>query len=365
MHTECTLIAQKMDRYVSYAWLKRGKYMKKVTIQDIAKEMKLSRNTVAKALNGGQVSTETKMDVIKVAQQMGYTKLNDQLLEEFQQYSRKNYTGTILVLMQKWESAFLQNVVTGLTDGAMLEGFRIQLHIADEANLRPEVILGQLYEDVKGIIFLGVYPTSFVKQIASCRLPVTFFNTPVNAQDYIEIGDVYSLESFYSMNKMISYCIEIKHCQSFAFIGNAEGSRGVQARMLGFIGACNQHGIKISDKNLFTRPVNDKNFSYSEVKLVLEKMEAFPDAFICENDEVAKQVALWLFQQDEGHGLQYIITGFGNTIGKDFFRQDILTVEVRMEMLGKRLVKSIVDRVKDPEMDISFVTIATYPKVWL
>lgn len=339
--------------------------MKKVTIQDIAKEMKLSRNTVAKALNGGRVSIDTKMNVVKVAQQMGYAKIGDQLREELQQYSRRHYTGTILVLMQKWESVFMQPIVTGMTQGALLEGFRIQVHIVDEDSMRAEIILGQLYEDVRGIIFLGVFPTAFVKQIAAGGLPITFFNTPVNAQEYIEIGDVYSLESFYAMNRMISYCIENRHCRSFMFIGDAEGSRGIQARMLGFIGACNQHGIKIPDKMLCTRPQKDKFFTYSEVKLVLEALEEMPDAFVCENDEVAKQVALWLFQNEEGHGLQHVITGFGNQIGQDFFRQDIVTVEVRMEALGKRLVKSIVDRVKDPDMDISFVTVATYPKVFL
>ena len=39
--------------------------MKKVTILEIAKEMRLSRNTVAKALNGGDVSLETKIAVAK------------------------------------------------------------------------------------------------------------------------------------------------------------------------------------------------------------------------------------------------------------------------------------------------------------
>ncbi len=50
--------------------------MKKVTIQDIAAEMGLSRNTVAKALNGGLVSPQTRHAVVQKAWQMGYTKLD-------------------------------------------------------------------------------------------------------------------------------------------------------------------------------------------------------------------------------------------------------------------------------------------------
>jgi LacI family transcriptional regulator len=38
-----------------------------------------------------------------------------------------------------------------------------------------------------------------------------------------------------------------------------------------------------------------------------------------------------------------------------------VTVDVRIEELGRRLVKSVLDRVKNPTMDISFTTLATYP----
>ena len=56
--------------------------MKRVTIQDIAKEMGLSRNTVAKALSNGNVSPETRQAVVQKACQMGYAKLDDALVEE-------------------------------------------------------------------------------------------------------------------------------------------------------------------------------------------------------------------------------------------------------------------------------------------
>ena len=78
---------------------------------------------------------------------------------------------------------------------------------------------------------------------------------------------------------------------------------------------------------------------------------------------MAKNVALALLQKDPLAARKTVITGFNNTIEPDFFKRDILTVEVRMEELGKRLVKSVMDRVKDPTMDVSFTTIATYPKI--
>ena len=69
--------------------------MKRVTIQDIAKEMGLSRNTVAKALSNGNVSPETRQAVVQKACQMGYAKLDDALVEEVMHQKRKNGEGTI------------------------------------------------------------------------------------------------------------------------------------------------------------------------------------------------------------------------------------------------------------------------------
>ncbi len=80
--------------------------MKKVTIQDIAAEMGLSRNTVAKALNGGLVSPQTRYAVVQKAWQMGYTKLDENLVEEVKATYRRANTGTILVLFNHMQSTF-------------------------------------------------------------------------------------------------------------------------------------------------------------------------------------------------------------------------------------------------------------------
>ncbi|MDE7479620.1 MAG: substrate-binding domain-containing protein [Lachnospiraceae bacterium] len=91
-------------------------------------------------------------------------------------------------------------------------------------------------------------------------------------------------------------------------------------------------------------------------------MPYIPDAVICEDDDVAKHVSLALLQRDAQAVKKVVITGFNNTLEEDFFKSDILTVDVRIEEMGRRLVKSVIDKVKCPTMDVSFTTIATYPR---
>ena len=337
--------------------------MKKVTIQDIAAEMGLSRNTVAKALNGGLVSPQTRHAVVQKAGQMGYAKLDENLVEEVKSTYRRANTGTILVLFNHMQSTFWTRALAGISSAVNDEGYRMQLHVVDDKDKDGEATGRLIADDVKGIIFLSVFPAKFVKGIGRKKLPVTFFNSPVNAQEYIRIGDVINVEGFYSMNALTDYVIRQKGCTKFAYIGFAEGSRMIQARYLGFLNACSQNHVQLDDRLQYTCPANSVGYSYAMVEEVVKNMPYIPEAIVCEDDDVAKHVSLALLQRDPHAVKRVVITGFNNTLETDFFKKDILTVEVRIEEMGRRLVKSVIDKVKCPTMDAAFTTIATYPKI--
>ncbi|MCI8899405.1 MAG: LacI family transcriptional regulator [Lachnospiraceae bacterium] len=337
--------------------------MKKVTIQDIAAEMGLSRNTVAKALNGGLVSPQTRHAVVQKAWQMGYAKLDENLVEEVKSTYRRANTGTILVLFNHMQSTFWTRALAGISSAVNDEGYRMQLHVVDDKDKDGEATGRLIADDVKGIIFLSVFPAKFVKGIGRKKLPVTFFNSPVNAQEYIRIGDVINVEGFYSMNALTDYVIRQKGCTKFAYIGFAEGSRMIQARYLGFLNACSQNHVQLDDRLQYTCPANSVGYSYAMVEEVVKNMPYIPEAIVCEDDDVAKHVSLALLQRDPHAVKRVVITGFNNTLETDFFKKDILTVEVRIEEMGRRLVKSVIDKVKCPTMDAAFTTIATYPKI--
>ena len=335
--------------------------MKKVTIQDIAAEMGLSRNTVAKALNGGLVSPQTKQAVVQKAWQMGYAKLDDKLLNEVKNTYRRSNTGTIMVLFNHMQSTFWTRALAGISNAVNDEGYRMQLHVVDESDKDGEETFRMIADDVKGIIFLSVFPIRFVKGISRAKLPMTFFNSPVNAQEYIKLGDVINVEGFYSMNSLTDYVIRQKGCTKFAYVGFAEGTRMIQARYLGFLSSCNSNKIQLDERLQYTRPSNNISFSYAMVEEVVRDMPYIPEAVVCEDDDVAKHVALAILQKDPKAVRNVIITGFNNTVEPDFFKNDIISVDVRIEEMGRRLVKSVVDRVKCPTMDSSFTTISTYP----
>lgn len=88
--------------------------MKKVTMIEIAKHLGLSRNTVAKALSGKPVAAETRWEIIKTAKQLGYAKLNPQLLDELNKM-KEIRKGSILLLFNRAESMFWKAILTGIS----------------------------------------------------------------------------------------------------------------------------------------------------------------------------------------------------------------------------------------------------------
>ena len=90
--------------------------MKKVTIQDVAAELHLSRNTVAKALNNSEtVAYETRMLVIRKACEMGYQKVPPVAMQQVDAANASNENarkraerGTIMVIARREISAFLK-----------------------------------------------------------------------------------------------------------------------------------------------------------------------------------------------------------------------------------------------------------------
>lgn len=334
--------------------------MKRVTIQDIADELHLSRNTVAKALSDGNVSVETKTEVVKKAYQMGYSKLDENLLREVQELVRRKNSGSILVLFDRSESNFWSQMLAGISDAATSLGYRMQLHVVDESDVDGTETLGVIDEDIRGIIFLCVFPVAFVKGVSKAQVPMTFFNIPVNAQEYIQLGDVINVEGFYALTQTTGYLID-KGVKTFSFIGYAEGSRVVQARYLGFLNALHRAGMEPDESMLFTSPSNNMYFDYGLVEEIIMHMKEVPEAIVCENDDIAEDVATALLKRNHELVPRTYITGFDNTIKPDFFKPDIITVNICKEKLGKRLVKSILDRVEDPDMDHAFITLSTYP----
>ena len=129
----------------------------KVKLSDIAKEMNLSVAAVSMAINNKSgVSEETRIDVLKAAEEMGY-KFKKPIIKETVEPAEKKFIKLLrikkhgLVLM---ETAFFAAVIDGIEEQCRKMGYELLISniILDLEN--PNQISDEYHEDVKGLISL-------------------------------------------------------------------------------------------------------------------------------------------------------------------------------------------------------------------
>ena len=337
-----------------------GSFLKRITILDIAGELRYSRNTVAKALNNGAVSFETRMTVVKKAMEMGYSKLDDALKEEYRRTIQERTCGTILVLFNRSKSLFWNKILTGISDEINANGCRMQLHIVDDDDINGRETLKLVADDIIGIVFLCEFPISFVEGMAKAGLPMTFFNTPASPIDFLKYGDVVTLEGRNAVATLVQQAIDMGK-KKFAFIGYIQHSSNVRDRYDGFLDALSRNGIKPDESMLFIAKAQHSYYDFNVVESLVNSMKEIPEVFVCSNDDIAKYVAIALMKKDLKKALDTVLIGFDNTVEPEFFKTDIMTVEIHKEEVGRRLVKTTLDKVKDKKMDNAMITLSTFP----
>ncbi|WP_455714226.1 LacI family DNA-binding transcriptional regulator [Anaerosporobacter sp.] len=333
--------------------------MKRVTIQDIAAKLELSRNTVAKALNGGEVSNATRMTVILKAYEMGYEKLDSKQIEEAKGLSRKNVGGTILVLFNRAESTFWNKILTGISDEINDNGYRMQMYIVEEDDLDATATLKAASEDTKGIILLCKFSVNFIEGLSTANLPITMFSVPKNGEDYLRYGNIIAIEGRNVISKIVQKLIN-QGKRTFSFVGGGNASMNIAMRYDGMRQTLLENGLIIDEDLMLSDRDSNSYYNFHVIEESIDNLPYLPEVFVCVDDDVAKYVATALMKKDMQTAKDTVILGFDNTLEPDFFKSDIITVEIKMEALGRRLVSTTLDKIMHPEWDNAIITVATY-----
>lgn len=332
--------------------------MKKVTILDIANALGMSRNTVAKVFNGGKVAQETKWAIVRKAREMGYSRLTDSLYEEVA--SACLHRGTILVLFNRAHSFFWQQILTGIGEEIAANGYRMQLHIVEDTDKKGTASLQAAAEDVQGILCLCVFGTAFVKGIAKSGLPITFLGAPRQYTEYLKYGDIVTFEGRSSMYELVRSVIK-RGSREFAFVGPIRANREIYERYCGYVDALEEAHINRKEQIMMREDAPDNFYSYATIEGFINSLKQIPDTFVCTNDDIAKFVATALFNRSPELVTKTTIIGFDKTVEQGFLKSDILTVEIKKEAAGRRLVQTLLQRIDRPDMDFAVISLATYP----
>lgn len=333
--------------------------MKKVTIQEIAKELDLSRNTVAKALNNNEsVANDTRYVVIKKAYEMGYSKLSPLILDEFKIKDRLEDIKTIVVLAKRELSSYWNRIIMGISDELNKHNCKLQFNFISDEDEEEGILPLDLLAEISGIIMLSVFQETYIELILKKNRPIVFLDGPPNSKNLINYGDIVMYEAFHSMRFLTQHIVE-QGINKIAFVGDISHCGSVAEKYNGFRAQMLMSQIKIDEQCMITGAVQNHYKATSEIKDAISHLPYIPQAFICVNDDIAIEVMFCLKELGYIIGSDVVVTGFGNKEESKYVLPSLTTVASSNLRLGQRLVQILMWRLENKEMPHEIISIHT------
>lgn len=333
--------------------------MKKITIQDVAKELNLSRNTVAKALNNSDtVAYETRYVVIKKAYEMGYSKLSPLVLNEYKIKDRLEKARTVVVFARRELSTFWNRIIMGISDELNKNNCKLQLNFISEDDEAKHIAPLDVDTDMCGIIILNVFQKDFLELILKKDVPVVFLDGPSDVFEISTMGDIVIFEGFHTTRKITEHLLNQGN-KKIAFIGDISYCRTIRDRYEGYRAALLNNGIEPEEQYLITRHVEHKYYKQEEVNAELEKLKELPEAIVCANDDIAKDVMLWLKRRGIKVPEEVAVTGFDDKEEVELLSPALTTVHIGNQRMGRRLVQQLIWRIDNMDLPKEIITINT------
>ena len=333
--------------------------MKKVTIQDIADALGISRNTVSKAINNSEgLADATREKILQKAVEMGYKQFS--YVSTFSAVSgaageakqAPGFRGEIALLT----TAFLSysHFASTLLDKFQREisqlGYTMNTHRVSEQDLR-EMTLPVTFqkERVSAIICIEMFNFAYDEMVCETGLPVLFVDGPSK-----RFGDSLPADQLYMDNtteitrfvndmlrqgrKRIGFIGDYNHCQSFF------------ERYTAFRSAMTMAGVPVDERFCFCH-----NRIEGPVVEALANLEKLPDVFICANDFVAGDVMRALFSIGKTVPEDVRILGFDDAPESRISRPALSTIHIHTQVMAFSAVQLLISRIKEPSLDYRVV----------
>lgn len=333
--------------------------MNRITIQEIASALSLSRNTVSKALaDSNTVTKETKELIIKKAVEMGYPTYKIKIPEYMSEIVVPEDKKNILILSRRETANFWNKMILGISDVINEHQDTMQLHVVSAEDEAENYIPSEWFENIDGIILMSVFKQSFVDKLMNYKLPVVFFDAPNHSDHFLQYGDVILPEGFNSTRNMVNSLIK-QGLKRLTFLGDITYCRSITDRYLGFCSAMAENGLTPDNDMQFTKHVNNRYYTREEVETAINSCKYTPDAIICANDDIA----VFAYGILREHGLaipkDIAVTGFDNTDMAEIISPGLTTAIVHTQTMGRRLASQLYNRIKKPDAPKELIFVCT------
>ncbi|MDD2647994.1 MAG: LacI family DNA-binding transcriptional regulator [Eubacteriales bacterium] len=319
---------------------------KKVTMKNIADQLRVSTVTVSKALGGKDgVGKELRQEIQSLAEQLGY------------QYSAHQKSGDdaggsnigILIASHFFDDkAFYANIYRKIVTGLSELGYYAILEIVqpeDEAAASEPSILQNCKVDA--FIVLGQMKREYIDALKAYDLPcllVDFYNEHFHMDALVS-------DSYYGSYLLTSHLINMGH-RSIGFLGSIRATSSILDRYMGYRKALLEAGIEEKSEWL----IEDRSL-INGMLIPFELPEKLPTAFVCNCDEVAYILVRQLWRRGIRVPDDISVVGFDDFMFATLCNPPLTTFAVDLDAMTRSAIQAITHKIKNPSYSIGRVVI--------
>lgn len=323
---------------------------RKVTIQDIANELGLSRNTVSKALNSSPgLAEETRERILQKAIEMGYKQFAAFSDEQTQRYMSMPVAPTdgpdeiaLLTAIFIDHDHFASHALDILQNDLSRKGYVLNTHrVAKEdlaaRRLPPTVKI----QKVAAFICIEVFDHGYADMVCDLNVPTLFLDGPAKLDGYKLRSDQLYMNNYEDITRLVHDMVS-QGVISIGFVGDWTHCQSFHQRYIAFRMAMVHEGIPVDERHCIGENEEER------ILPALSSLDTLPQFFVCANDFVAFDTQRAL----KGLGLSVpedvLLSGFDDSSASRNWIPSMTTVNIQAESIAHSAMQLLMTRLRDP-----------------
>jgi LacI family transcriptional regulator len=310
---------------------------KKVTMQDIADRLNISKNSVSQALSGKPgVSEETRQRVIQMAKELGYTYSNNKFLNKDKPKNialiASNHTFSL--------KSFFGEIYLNVEREINRRGYTLLIQSINE-DYKDQLILPPIIKNnqIDGIIVLSHISSEYINMVIETGIP-----TVVIDHHYPNMkADAVLTNNRFGAFTAIEHLIKLGH-SDIAFVGNINYSPSYYERLEGYLLAFHQYNLKVDPQFLFTDALETENY----IKSLINRLKKHPTAWFCVNDGLGYLINTQLQQYNVKVPDMASVCSYDNGQLSKISTPKITTMDINLDYFARRSVEQLLWRMEHP-----------------
>ena len=330
--------------------------MKKVTIQDIADALGISRNTVSKAINNSDgLADATRERILQKAVEMGYKQFSYFSgfsafagTVDVQNRSAFGFHGEIALLTTAFltQSHFASTMLDKFQREMSQLGYTVNTHRVTQQNLQEMTLpLTFQRERVDAIICIEMFNYAYDEMVCSLGIPTLFIDGPVKRLGQSLPSDQLYMDNTTEITRFVNDMLR-QGKKRIGFIGDYNHCQSFYERYTAFRCAMLMAGVPVDERFCICRNQLD-----AEAVEALANLEQLPDVFLCANDFVAGDVIRALYSIGKNVPEDVRILGFDDAPESRISRPALSTVHIHTQVMAFSAVQLLINRMKEPSLD--------------